>query len=141
MNERDFFARLQYAGVLVRTQLSARNPVQITGYAVALPADTTPAGGPVWYSGGKPAPDLTLPKLCHRWHDPTASNGSGGQLTWAERDAIWNHAARTAATAADQIRHLAAADPRCCGGGRVGRRQYAASRCVRVGQPHAQPGR
>jgi hypothetical protein len=97
--------------VLVRTRLSARNPGQITGYAVALPANTTPAGGPVWYSGGKLAPDLTLPKLRHRWRDPTASPGLGGQLTWAERDAIWSHAARTAATAADQIRHLAATDP------------------------------
>ncbi len=72
-NERDFFARLQHAGVLVRTRLSVRNPGEITGYAVALPADTTPAGGPVWYSGGKLAPDLTLPKLRHRWRDPTAS--------------------------------------------------------------------
>ena len=66
-------SRLQHAGVLVRTRLSTRTPGQITGYAVALPADTTSVGGPVWYSGGKLAPDLTLPKLRHRWHDPTAS--------------------------------------------------------------------
>ena len=55
-DERDFFARLQHAGVLVRTRSSARNPGEITGYAVALPADTTPAGEPVWYSGGKLPP-------------------------------------------------------------------------------------
>jgi hypothetical protein len=97
--------------VLVRTWLSTRNPGQITGYAVALPADTTPAGGPVSYSGGKLAPDLTLPKLRHRWRDPTASTSRGGPLTWAERDTIWHHATRTATTAAEQIRHLAATDP------------------------------
>ena len=68
-SEQDFFARLQQAGVLVRTRLSTRTPGQITGYAVALPTDTTATGGPVWYSGGKLAPDLTLPKLRHRWHN------------------------------------------------------------------------
>ncbi len=97
--------------MLVRTRLSARTPGQITGYAVALPTGATPAGGPVWYSGGKLAPDLTLPKLRHRWHNPTASTGPGSRLTWAERDWIWNHATHTAATAAEQIRHLAAAHP------------------------------
>ena len=68
--------RVQRAGVLrppgpgrrlVRKRFSTRNPGEVTGYAVALPADTTQAGGPVWYSGGKLAPDLTLPKLRHRW--------------------------------------------------------------------------
>ncbi|MGE5287656.1 MAG: hypothetical protein ACM3ML_10720 [Micromonosporaceae bacterium] len=97
----------------MRTRLSTRNPGEITGYAVALPGDTTPAGNPVWYSGGKLAADLTLPKLRHRWHgaaaDPNPTRGT--QLTWAERNAIWEHAARIASQATTQIRQLAVADP------------------------------
>jgi hypothetical protein len=86
-NERDFFACLRHAGVLVRTRSSARNPGQITGYAVALAADTARTGGPVWYRGGKLAADLTLPKLRHRWRYPTASTEQSGQLTWTANPA------------------------------------------------------
>ena len=73
-SEREFFARLDAAGISVRKRVSTRNPGEITGYAVALPTDTTNAGGPVWYGGGKLAPDLTLPKLRHRW-TPAAPPG------------------------------------------------------------------
>jgi hypothetical protein len=55
-SEREFFARLHAAGLSVRKRFSTRNPGEVTGYAVALPADTTSAGGPVWYGGGKLAP-------------------------------------------------------------------------------------
>jgi len=64
-SEQEFFARLSDAGVLVRKRFSTRNPGEVTGYAVALPADTTP-GGPVWFGGGKLAADLTLPRLRSR---------------------------------------------------------------------------
>ena len=66
----EFFARLDQSGVLVRLRYSTRNPGQVTGYAVALPGDTTKAGEPVWYGGGKLAADLTWPKLCQRWTRP-----------------------------------------------------------------------
>jgi hypothetical protein len=46
-SEQEFFARLDQAGVLVRKRFSTRNPGEVTGYAVALPCDTTRAGGPV----------------------------------------------------------------------------------------------
>ncbi|MQT02856.1 mobilization protein, partial [Streptomyces jumonjinensis] len=36
------------------------------GYKVALPADRNRAGEPVWFSGSKLAPDLSLPKIRHR---------------------------------------------------------------------------
>ena len=87
-SEQEFFAHLQQAGVLVRTRLSTRNPGQITGYAVALPSDTTKAGRPVWYSGGKLAADLTLPKLRHRWHPTaggTAPHRAGAHLGRTQR--------------------------------------------------------
>jgi MobA/VirD2-like, nuclease domain len=114
-SEVEFFARLEAAGVLVRRRFSTRDPNEVTGYAVALPQDTTVAGGPVWFSGGKLAADLTLPKLRRRWadaDDPQETSGArAGTFTAAERSAIWEHAARVAADAAAQIRYAAADDP------------------------------
>ena len=87
-SEQDFFARLRQSGVLVRTRHSTRDPAQLTGYAVALPGDTTKAGDPVWYGGGKLAADLTLPKLRRRWHQP----GSDDRFTAAGGAAARAHA-------------------------------------------------
>jgi hypothetical protein len=111
--EQEFFARLQQAGVVVRKRFSTRNPGQVTGYAVGLPTDTAGSGGPVWYSGGKLAPDLTLPKLRHRWDSQTTgpAEGPAAPLTPAERAAIWDHVTRTAAAATEQIRQLSVTDP------------------------------
>lgn len=108
-SEQEFFARLDQAGVLVRRRFSMRNPGEVTGYAVALPHDTTQAGAPVWFGGGKLAADLTLPKLRCRWQ--ATCPRPGDRFTAAERSAIWEHAARTAAGAAEQIRNTAATDP------------------------------
>jgi len=52
--------------VLVKERRSERDG-GLTGYAVALPGRTDAAGGPVFYSGGKLAADLTLLKLAARW--------------------------------------------------------------------------
>jgi hypothetical protein len=68
--ERDFFARLARAGVLVRQRYSTLNPGEVTGYAVGLPRHTAKDGQTIWYGGGKLAADLTLPKLRARWADP-----------------------------------------------------------------------
>jgi hypothetical protein len=109
----EFFARLEAAGIAVRQRHSTRNPGQVTGYAVALPGDTTEDGSPVWYSGGKLAADLTWPKLTQRW-PPAAEQAPGTRqapirLTDAERAALFEHAAQAAATATAHIR--AAASP------------------------------
>ena len=106
-SEREFFALLGRAGVLVRPRYSVKNPGQITGYAVALPGDTAKDGGPVWYGGGKLAPDLTWPKLRQRWGATVA----GDRFTAAERNAIWEHAARAADDAAAWIRLVSGTDP------------------------------
>jgi hypothetical protein len=108
-SEAEFFARLAGARVLVRQRHSTRNPGEITGYAVALPGDTARGGGPVWFGGGKLAADLTWPKLRSRWE--AARTTPGGPLTAQERNAIWEHAARTAAEASAHIRSLAATSP------------------------------
>ena len=85
----------------------------MTGYSVGLPQDTTATGGQIWYGGGKLAPDLSLPKLRHRWEGNRTERLSGqGALNAAERAAMWDHAARAAGEAAEQIRDLTAAgDP------------------------------
>jgi len=74
--EHEFFARLGQTGVLVRKRFSVTSPGQVTGYAVALPGDSTKGGGPVWYGGGKLAADLSWPKLAQRW-SPTRPHPVG----------------------------------------------------------------
>jgi hypothetical protein len=112
----EFFAKLDQAGALVRLRYSTRNPGQVTGYAVALPGDTTKTGEPVWYGGGKLAADLSWPKIAQRWTRPARP---GTPLSAAEADAMWEYAARTAADATARIRFYtatgnpAAADAAC----------------------------
>jgi hypothetical protein len=105
-DEQEFFARLRQAGVLIRTRHSSRDPGQVTGYAVALPGDTTRAGAPVWYGGGKLAADLSLPKLRRRWPQP----GREDRFTPAERSATWDHVAQVVDRASAHIRDLLAGD-------------------------------
>jgi hypothetical protein len=109
-SEQEFFIRLDQVGVLVRKRFSTRNPCQVTGYSVALAGDTAKDGGPVWYGGGKLAPDLSWPKVRHRWTPYRVTPGAG-QLTIEQRNAVWEHAARVAADATAQIRNLAGTDP------------------------------
>jgi hypothetical protein len=110
-SEEEFFVGLRDSGVLVRVRYSSRDLGQVTGYAVALAGDTAHAGGPVWFGGGKLAADLSLPKLRARWHGAPAGSGRSDPLTAAERNAIWEHAARAAGRARDEIRRCAATDP------------------------------
>jgi len=67
------------------------------------------APDPVWFGGGKLAADLTLPRLRTRWEP--ARTSQGGQFTAQERNAIWEHAASTAAEASAHIRSAAATSP------------------------------
>ena len=109
-SKQEFFTRLDAAGLLVRKRFSVKNPGQITGYSVALPGDTAKDGDPVWYGGGKLAPDLSWPKLGQRWTTPRATPGRV-PLTAEERNAVWEHATDVAADAAAQVRNLAWTDP------------------------------
>jgi hypothetical protein len=97
---------------LVRKRFSVKNTAEVTGYSVALPGDTAKDGGPVWYGGGKLAADLTWPKLRRRWAPDRVTPGRlRPDLTAGERNALWEHATRTAADAAAQIRNWAGTDP------------------------------
>ena len=116
-SEPEFFAGLARRGVRVRLRDSSHHPGEVTGYAVSLPGDETAAGEPIWYGGGKLAPDLTLPKLRRRWPDSgrrahnrsdrEAGPDSGlrarlhghGMTDGAARAALRREVARAAATA------------------------------------------
>ena len=132
----DFFARLRADRVLVRARLSERTPGQVTGYAVALTGDIDSDGQPVYFGGGKLAPDLTLPKLHRRWeHTATGTGGSSaagtstaaggedpispgsgrGALDDRERARIWEQAIGAAARATRQVTAAALTDPAAAG--------------------------
>ncbi|GAA4156421.1 relaxase/mobilization nuclease domain-containing protein [Actinomadura keratinilytica] len=60
-SEREFFALLEAKGLRVRQNLNSTG--DIVGYAVAMPGDRNATGEPIWYSGAKLAPDLSLPRV------------------------------------------------------------------------------
>jgi len=79
-----FFGRLRDVGLVVKERRSERDGA-LTGYAVALQDRTDAAGGPVFYSGGKLAADLTLPKLAARWQPVGGPAGAAGGGTGPRR--------------------------------------------------------
>ncbi|MFI7641965.1 relaxase/mobilization nuclease domain-containing protein [Nonomuraea sp. NPDC049400] len=69
-SEADFFTRLHHEPeLLVHRHTSPSG--QVVGYAVACEGDTGPSGEPIWFSGSKLAPDLSLPRIRQRWTDTT----------------------------------------------------------------------
>jgi hypothetical protein len=126
----EFSERLRRDGVLVRPRMSTLNPDEVTGYAVALLARGTDAAEgiePVWFGGGKLAPDLTFPQLQARWchegadlTDPTdlGHAGTAGRpvrggldLDPAERQALWEAAGQAVGRAEEQLRAAAGGNP------------------------------
>lgn len=70
-----------------------------TGIVFALNDDVNSAGGPVWYGGGRLAPELTWPRLRARWAVATlpgmeeGSLSSGGREWWlAQGESIMRRA-------------------------------------------------
>ena len=114
IGEVEFFALLADAGVKVKLRPSQIKPGEYSGFSVALPSNTTAAGEPVWFGGGKLARDLTLPKLRQRWAVPDGQHRSargGVRISPAARvDALWS-AAQTIRIAADEFAALAGRDP------------------------------
>ncbi|MFE0415059.1 relaxase/mobilization nuclease domain-containing protein [Streptomyces tendae] len=72
-SEEEFFDRLAAAGLLVRRRVAPSGDT--LGYTVALPGDRNAKGEPVFYSGSKLAPDLSLPRIRERWA-PTSDDPS-----------------------------------------------------------------
>ncbi|OAR24238.1 hypothetical protein A8W25_17520 [Streptomyces sp. ERV7] len=80
-DEAEFFGRLQAAGLLVQQRIAPSG--DLLGYSVALPGDHNETGEPVFYSGSKLSPDLSLPRVRKRFvmelgagHSHPASQGT-----------------------------------------------------------------
>jgi hypothetical protein len=72
-----FVAALDAAGYRVEVRRApSGDPL---GYKVARAGDVTAAGEPVFYSGSKLAPDLSLPRLQEAWE--SAGRGSGASMS------------------------------------------------------------
>jgi hypothetical protein len=115
----EFLELLSTSGLQVRPRLSEHDGATVTGYAVALPGDHDRHGRPVWFGGGKLAPDLSWPRLAARWPDSGHVTGHvagrvAGQrvrLSAAERATVWRDATRLTTGAATSIRRLSGHDP------------------------------
>ncbi|CAM5324595.1 relaxase/mobilization nuclease domain-containing protein [Streptomyces abikoensis] len=81
--EQEFFDRLAAAGLLVRTRTAPSG--DLLGYTVALPGDRNGQGEPVFYSGSKLAPDLSLPRIRERLAPETKEPLAAG---WGEGDTV-----------------------------------------------------
>ncbi|WP_405677527.1 relaxase/mobilization nuclease domain-containing protein [Streptomyces sp. NBC_01511] len=64
-SEEEFFNRLAAVGLLIRRRIAPSGDT--LGYTVALPGDLNAMGEPIFYSGSKLAPDLSLPRIRERW--------------------------------------------------------------------------
>ncbi|WP_237530549.1 hypothetical protein [Streptomyces sp. SID3212] len=99
--EEQFFRRLTAQGVRITKRVAPSG--DITGFSVALPGDRNRDGKPIWFSGSKLAPDLSLPRIRQRLAADAAPPSEG--TTEPAR------ARRTATTAAaDALRSLAQDD-------------------------------
>jgi len=120
----EFSDRLSRDGVLARPRMSVLDPEEVTGYAVALRtsgADAAEGIEPVWFGGGKLAPNLTLPQLKARWcREPaearraattTRARTAGLELDPSERQALWDAAGQAIGRAEEQLRTAASGDP------------------------------
>ncbi|MGW6736241.1 relaxase/mobilization nuclease domain-containing protein [Streptomyces sp. NPDC055013] len=63
-SEEEFFHRLAEAGLRVEQRIAPSGDT--LGYKVALPGDRNRDGEPIWFSGSKLAPDLSLPRIRQR---------------------------------------------------------------------------
>ncbi|OYO19836.1 hypothetical protein CGZ93_12585 [Enemella dayhoffiae] len=71
-DEIEFLAGLRAAGVRVRPRYGSGGRESVVGYSVTMGSSTGEA--PVWFSGGRLARDLTLPKLRARWEPRSAED-------------------------------------------------------------------
>lgn len=97
----EFFDLLRAAGLQVRLRHSSTHPDQVTGYSVALPGHTAADGQPIWYGGGRLAPDLTLPQLRTRWDETRAGEPAPAPQ---EQARLYQQAAEHVHAAAEGLR-------------------------------------
>ncbi|MGW2724914.1 relaxase/mobilization nuclease domain-containing protein, partial [Streptomyces sp. NPDC001492] len=101
-NPADFFAALRDAGFMVEARTGRDG--EPTGYKVGRPEWRTKEGALIWYSGGRLAPDLSLPQLKQRW----AGIGPTAGLSRVE---LLNRAAAVTSQATDMVARAARENP------------------------------
>ncbi|WP_198358351.1 relaxase/mobilization nuclease domain-containing protein [Streptomyces fildesensis] len=104
--ESEFFDRLAAAGLLIRKRAAPSG--DLLGYKVALPDDRNKDGEPVFYSGARLAPDLSLPRIRERWSagtEQTSSTGTAGHVSPGSPSAARRRTASAAWTAITVIEH------------------------------------
>ncbi|MGW6588393.1 relaxase/mobilization nuclease domain-containing protein [Streptomyces globisporus] len=79
-SDADFFARLAASGLRVKQRIAPDQ--KVTGYSVAMPGDRNPEQTPIWFSGARLAPDLTLPRVRERWNTPVPSQRVAPEEMW-----------------------------------------------------------
>ncbi|MFF8279939.1 relaxase/mobilization nuclease domain-containing protein [Streptomyces lateritius] len=79
-NDADFFARLAASGVRVKQRIAPDG--NLTGYSVAMPGDRNPEQTPIWFSGARLAPDLSLPRVRERWSTPVPAQRAAPAEMW-----------------------------------------------------------
>jgi hypothetical protein len=106
--EEEFFYRLAQQGI--RTTKRVAPSGDVTGFTVALPGDRNRDGKPIWFSGSKLAPDLSLPRIRERIAaSAVPSEGITGPArarrtgTTAATDALRSLAQDDDGSAADQL--------------------------------------
>ncbi|HEU4422777.1 MAG TPA: relaxase [Pilimelia sp.] len=129
----EFVDLLRAAGVLVELRPSSIHPGEFTGYKVALADHATAAGDPVWYSGGRLAPDLTLPKLRRRWATSTPDGPPRTAGRPRSPAGAYDGAAEQVRAATAEARRLAGDDPQTAAAA-----GYAAADTLAVAAQHAE---
>ncbi|MCP2337950.1 hypothetical protein [Actinomadura rupiterrae] len=107
----DFLARLESAGIMVRTRHSTRDSGQITGYAVTLSDHRDAQGQLTWYTGGRLGADCSWQRLTDAWQDGSARRCEPTELSADERRAIYEDAACAAAVASAEVRRHTVTNP------------------------------
>lgn len=80
-SEADFVRLVKQTGVRIRPYFARGTTDVVTGYSVAL--HTNEGQRPTWYSGGRLARDLTLPRLRQRWEDSALASLDASH-TWKQ---------------------------------------------------------
>jgi hypothetical protein len=91
---------LQERGYLVGLRRAPSG--DLLGYKLDRPGDVTAAGEPVFYSGSKLAPDLSLPRLRQRWTSTPATPDRGRRRSASVEALDVVGAARAALRAGDE---------------------------------------
>ncbi|MFE4952587.1 relaxase/mobilization nuclease domain-containing protein [Streptomyces sp. NPDC056653] len=98
VDEGEFFNRLAAEGVRIKKRVAPSG--DLLGYSVAIVGDRNAEQEPIWYSGSKLAPDLSLPKIRERFMTEPGAPGPSALMERAGESAP-ARARRFAAEAAD----------------------------------------